>query len=65
MHAEHIGVSVNNGVVQLDGHTDSCYEKWAAERAVLRVAKVKLVQDEVLEPLQLVCPRRDRPGRSN
>ena len=31
--ATKIGVSVNEGVVELDGHVGSLYEKWAAERA--------------------------------
>ena len=28
--AERIGVSVKSGVVELDGHVESFYEKWAA-----------------------------------
>ena len=39
--AERIGVSVKNGVVELDGHVDTVWDKYAAERAALRVAKVK------------------------
>ncbi len=38
--AEKIGVSVTKGVVELDGHVGSFYEKWAAERAALRVGSV-------------------------
>jgi len=36
--ATKIGVSVNNGVVELDGHVGSLYEKWAAERAAMIAA---------------------------
>ncbi len=47
IHAEQIGVSVKDGVVQLDGHVDSWYEKWAAERAALRVTNAKAVACEI------------------
>jgi osmotically-inducible protein OsmY len=47
IHAERIGVSVNNGVVELDGHVDSLWDKYAAERAAMRVAKVKAVASEI------------------
>lgn len=51
VHAAQIGVSVKNGVVELDGHVDSYYEKWAAERAAMRVSKVKAVASEIkVEP---------------
>ena len=39
VHADQVGVSVRNGVVELDGHVDSYYEKWAAERAAMRVSR--------------------------
>lgn len=45
--AEQIGVSVRNGVVELNGHVGSYFEKWAAERAVLRVANAKAVVNEI------------------
>ncbi len=45
--AEQIGVSVKNGVVELDGHVDSYFEKWAAERAALRVFNTKAVASEI------------------
>lgn len=45
--AERIGVSVKNGVVELDGHVDSVWDKYAAERAAMRVAKVKGVASEI------------------
>jgi osmotically-inducible protein OsmY len=47
VHADQIGVSIKDGVVELDGHVDSFYEKWAAERAAMRVSKVKAVASEV------------------
>ena len=37
------GVSVNDGVVELDGHVGRLYEKWAAERAALRVSYLLLI----------------------
>jgi len=45
--AEQIGVSVRNGVVELDGHVDSVWDKYAAERAAMRVSKVKAVASEI------------------
>ena len=45
--AEQIGVSVKSGVVQLDGHVDSYFEKWAAERAAMRVSNAKAVASEI------------------
>ena len=59
VHAEKIGVSVNNGVVELDGHVSSFYEKWAAERAALRVARVKAVASEIKVDLPLTASRTD------
>jgi VCBS repeat-containing protein len=47
VHAEHIGVSVNHGIVQLDGHVNGYHEKWAAEHATMRVANVKAVASEL------------------
>ena len=49
--AEKIGVSVNNGVVELDGHVGSFFEKWAAERAALRVLNVTSVASEIVVDL--------------
>ena len=45
--AERIGVSVKNGVVELDGHVDYVWDKYAAERAAMRVAQVKAVASEI------------------
>lgn len=57
--AEKIGVSVNDGAVELNGHVGSYYEKWAAERAALRVAQVKSVASEIEVDLPLDCTRPD------
>ncbi|WP_080508192.1 BON domain-containing protein [Bryobacter aggregatus] len=59
VHSEHIGVSVNNGVVALEGHAESFYEKWAAERAALRVASVKAVASEIKVELPFAASRTD------
>jgi osmotically-inducible protein OsmY len=42
-----IGVSVEDGIVTLTGHTKSYPEKWAAERATLRVKGVRAVANEI------------------
>jgi osmotically-inducible protein OsmY len=42
-----IGVSVMDGVVTLEGEVDSYSKKWAAYRAIGRVAGVKGVEDNV------------------
>jgi osmotically-inducible protein OsmY len=47
VHAEEIGVTVKDEIVQLDGHVSSLYEKWAAESAALRVNNVKAVANEI------------------
>lgn len=45
--AAHIGVSVRNGIVTLNGHVESFVEKAAAERAARRVRGVKAVAQEI------------------
>jgi osmotically-inducible protein OsmY len=45
--AAHIGVSVREGVVTLNGHVESFVEKYAAERATRRVRGVKAVAEEI------------------
>ena len=45
--AEQIGVSVKNGVVQLDGNVDNYFEKWGAERAAMRVVNTKAMASEI------------------
>jgi len=47
VHAEQIGVSVKDGVVELSGQVSSYYEKRAAERAALRVSAVKGIASEI------------------
>jgi len=42
-----IGVSVEDGVVTLTGHTNTYPEKWAAEEAALRVRGVRAVANEI------------------
>jgi osmotically-inducible protein OsmY len=59
VHAEQIGVSVNNGVVELDGHVGSLFEKWAAERAALRVVNVTAVASEIVVALPSDSVRTD------
>jgi osmotically-inducible protein OsmY len=59
VHADEIGVSVKDGVVELDGHVDSYYEKWAAERAAMRVSKVKAVASEIKVELPSSDTRTD------
>lgn len=43
----HIGVTVDDAVVTLDGHVRSFLEKIAAERAVRRVAGVRAIAEEL------------------
>jgi osmotically-inducible protein OsmY len=59
IHAERIGVSVNRGVVELDGHVDSFYEKWAAEDAAIRVANVESIASEIIVDLPFASKRTD------
>ena len=47
VHAEQIGVSVDTGVVLLTGTVDNLYEKWAAEKATIRVAGVRALANEI------------------
>jgi osmotically-inducible protein OsmY len=42
-----VGVLVNDGMVTLIGFVKTCSERWEAERAVLRVAGVKAVANEL------------------
>ncbi len=44
-HQRDINISVDHGVVTLDGVADSLAQKWAAERAVFRVQGVKGVEN--------------------
>ena len=47
VHAERVGVSVTDGIVELSGHVDTYYEKWAAEHAAARVANARAVASEI------------------
>ncbi len=57
--SEQIGVSVKNGVVELDGHVDSYFEKWAAERAAMRVCDARAIASEVKVELPSSDERTD------
>jgi osmotically-inducible protein OsmY len=57
--AEQIGVSIKNGIVELDGHVGSFYEKWGAERAALRVANVKSIASEIIVDFPPTSARSD------
>src|SRR5271157_4274004 len=57
--AERIGVSVKSGVVELDGHVESFYEKWAAERAAMRVTNAKAIASEIKVDLLSSAARTD------
>jgi len=57
--AEQIGVSVKSGVVELDGHVDSYFEQWAAERAAMRVSNAKAVASEIKVELPSSATRTD------
>ncbi|HKV47026.1 MAG TPA: BON domain-containing protein [Candidatus Acidoferrales bacterium] len=46
--AAEIGVSVDNGVVMLNGAVKSLNEKWAVERAAQRVKGVAALTDELI-----------------
>jgi len=59
VHSEQIGVSVKNGIVELDGHVDSYYEKWAAEAAALRISNVKAIASEIVVELPISAVRTD------
>jgi osmotically-inducible protein OsmY len=57
--SEQIGVSVKDGVVQLDGHVDSYFEKWGAERAALRVSNAKAMASEITIDMPATWTRTD------
>jgi len=59
IHAEQIGVSVKDSVVELDGQVGSYYEKWAAERDALRVSSAKAVASEIKVELSSPATRTD------
>lgn len=45
--AAHVGVPVKDGVVPLTGHLETFAEKYVAERAVRRVAGVRVIAEEI------------------
>ena len=57
--SEHIGVAVSNRVVTLTGRVPGYTEKWAAEKAVQRVANVKAIADELEVKLPSSSERDD------
>ena len=62
--SEDIGVSVTGGVVQLDGHVDSYFGRWAAERAAMRVSDAKAVaSDEQAAPVVVPECEREHPAQ--
>lgn len=56
----HVGVAVKDGIVTLSGHLDTCAEKYATERAALRVRGVKGLALE----LDVKLAARHQPGDS-
>ena len=57
--SERIGVSVAGGVVELDGHVDSYFEKWAAERAAMRVSNARAVASQIMVDVPSSATRTD------
>jgi len=57
--AEQIGVSVENGVVQLDGHVANYFEKWGAGRAAMRVANTRAMASEITIDMPSAAERTD------
>ncbi|MEK1929382.1 MAG: BON domain-containing protein, partial [Pararhizobium sp.] len=47
LEAEHIGVTVDNGVVTLTGHVGSYAEKTTAERVVQRIKGVRAIAQDI------------------
>jgi osmotically-inducible protein OsmY len=57
--AANIGVSVDSGIVALNGTVKSLSQKWASERIAQRVAGVKAVTDELVVKLPSDSERSD------
>ena len=57
--AAHIGVSVHDGVVTLNGHVETYWQKSAAEKATARVKGVKAVAEEIHVKLPFNIKRDD------
>jgi len=54
-----IGVAVEGGVVELEGHVDSYFKKWAAERAAMRVSTARAIASEITVDLPSAAVRSD------
>ena len=52
-----IGLAVNDCVLELHGHLDSLYDKWAAKRAALWVVNVTSVASEIIVDLPFESER--------
>jgi osmotically-inducible protein OsmY len=59
VHKRQIGVTVKNGVVHLDGHVDSYWEKCVAESAAWRIAHIKGVTNDIRVELPFAAQRDD------
>ena len=59
VNAAHIGATVKDGVVTLEGRVDSFAEKWAAEKAVKRLPGVKALAVELKVELPGSSERTD------
>jgi osmotically-inducible protein OsmY len=59
VNADHIGVSVRDGLVTLDGHVETYWQKRAAETAVARVKGVKGIAERLEVRLPLHMRRSD------
>lgn len=57
--ADHIGVTVRDGLVTLSGHAESYWQKRAAEKAASRVKGVKAIAEEITVRLPLHITRSD------
>lgn len=57
--ADHIGVTVRDGLVTLSGHVESYWQKRAAEKAASRVKGVKAIAEEITVRLPLHINRSD------
>ena len=57
--ADHIGVTVRDGLVTLTGHAESYWQKRAAETAVGRVKGVKAIAEAMTVSLPLHVSRSD------
>ena len=59
VNADHLGVTVRDGVVTLTGHVESYWQKRAAEKSASRVKGVKAIAQEIDVRLPLHITRSD------